>query len=78
MTSSECHFLSEECYVYQQIGKGKEQSVRGENCRTADTDGLDMNKNAVQRIEAGKRFVTDIELKVMSVVLEIPVEKLLE
>ena len=41
-------------------------------------EGLDMNKNAVQRIEAGKRFVTDIELKVMSVVLEIPVEKLLE
>lgn len=40
--------------------------------------GLDMNKNAVQRIEAGKRFVTDIELKVMSVVLEIPVEELLE
>ena len=24
--------------------------------------GLDMDKNAVQRIEAGKRFVTDIEL----------------
>ena len=24
--------------------------------------GLDLDKNAVQRIEAGKRFVTDIEL----------------
>ena len=24
--------------------------------------GLDMDKNAIQRIEAGKRFVTDIEL----------------
>ena len=24
--------------------------------------GLDIDKNAVQRIEAGKRFVTDIEL----------------
>lgn len=25
-------------------------------------DGLEIDKNAVQRIEAGKRFVTDIEL----------------
>ncbi len=40
--------------------------------------GLDMNKNAIQRIEAGKRFVTDIELKVMSCVLDISVDQLLE
>ena len=25
--------------------------------------GLDVDKNAIQRIECGKRFVTDIELK---------------
>ena len=25
--------------------------------------GIDLDKNAIQRIEAGKRFVTDIELK---------------
>lgn len=25
--------------------------------------GLDIDKNAIQRIEAGKRFVTDIELR---------------
>ena len=25
-------------------------------------DGLEVDKNAIQRIEAGKRFVTDIEL----------------
>lgn len=31
--------------------------------------GLDMDKNAVQRIEAGKRFVTDIELVGLSRVL---------
>ena len=28
--------------------------------------GLDLDKNAVQRIEAGKRFVTDIELLAIS------------
>lgn len=31
--------------------------------------GLDIDKNAVQRIECGKRFVTDIELVVISEVL---------
>lgn len=25
--------------------------------------GIDLNKNAIQRIESGERFVTDIELK---------------
>jgi len=39
--------------------------------------GLDVDKNAVQRIEAGKRFVTDIELVYLSRALKVPVEKLL-
>ena len=40
--------------------------------------GLDLDKNAIQRIESGKRFVTDIELKVLAKVLGVPVEVLLE
>ena len=28
--------------------------------------GIDIDKNAIQRIECGKRFVTDIELKVFA------------
>lgn len=32
--------------------------------------GLDIDKNAVQRVEARKRFVTDIELAVFAEVLE--------
>lgn len=40
--------------------------------------GLDIDKNAIQRIEAGKRFVTDIELKYISIVLEINIDSLLE
>ncbi len=43
--------------------------------------GLDIEKNAVQRIEAGKRFVTDIEtdieLKKIARVLGVTVDKLL-
>ena len=39
--------------------------------------GLDMDKNAVQRIEARKRFVTDIELIGLAAVLHTTVDVLL-
>lgn len=39
--------------------------------------GLDVDKNAIQRIEAGKRFVTDIELVYFSKVLNVTYEDLL-
>ena len=41
-------------------------------------EGLDINKNAVQRIEAGKRFVTDIELVVISKILKSSLDDLLQ
>lgn len=40
--------------------------------------GLDMDKNAIQRIEAGKRFVTDIEIVGLAHVLNKTVEELLQ
>lgn len=40
--------------------------------------GLDLDKNAVQRIESGQRFVTDIELKVIAKVLEVDYKELLD
>lgn len=39
--------------------------------------GLDIEKNAIQRIECGKRFVTDIELVSFSKVFDISVNELL-
>lgn len=39
--------------------------------------GLDIDKNAVQRIEAGKRFVTDIELTYIAEVLNLSYVQLL-
>ena len=39
--------------------------------------GIDMDKNAIQRIEAGKRFVTDIELIGLCQVLDKSFEDLL-
>ena len=40
--------------------------------------GLDIDKNAVQRIESGKRFVTDIELKIIAKVLGVSYQELLD
>ena len=39
---------------------------------------LDIDKNAVQRIESGQRFVTDIELKVIASVLGVSYQQLLD
>ena len=39
--------------------------------------GLDLDKNAIQRMEAGKRFVTDIELVYLTRVLNVTYEELL-
>ncbi|MBQ8392859.1 MAG: helix-turn-helix transcriptional regulator [Clostridia bacterium] len=39
--------------------------------------GIDVDKNAIQRIECGKRFVTDIELKAFSEIFNIGVEELI-
>ncbi len=39
--------------------------------------GIDIDKNAIQRIESGKRFVTDIELIKLSQVLGCSVDEML-
>lgn len=38
--------------------------------------GIDLDKNAIQRIECGKRFITDIELVAFSKVLEVEIGEL--
>lgn len=40
--------------------------------------GLDVDKNAIQRIECGKRFITDIELKVIAKTLNVSYQDLLD
>ncbi len=39
--------------------------------------GIDIDKNAIQRIESGKRFVTDIEIVAFAKVFEVSVGQLL-
>ncbi len=40
--------------------------------------GIDVDKNAVQRIESGERFVTDIELRVLAKIFQVSCDCLLE
>ena len=39
--------------------------------------GIDVDKNAIQRIESGKRFVTDIELKALATIFDVSVDDLI-
>lgn len=39
--------------------------------------GIDIDKNAVQRIECGKRFVTDIELIAFAKIFDVSFDELL-
>lgn len=41
-------------------------------------NGLDIDKNAIQQIESGQRFVTDIELKAIAKALDVSYEELLD
>ena len=41
-------------------------------------EGIELDKNAIQRIESGERFVTDIELKAFSEIFSVSTEFLLE
>lgn len=41
-------------------------------------EGIELDKNAIQRIESGERFVTDIELKTFAKVLHVSCSDLLE
>lgn len=40
--------------------------------------GVDVDKNAIQRIESGQRFVTDIELKALKTLFDVNYEDLLD
>ena len=40
--------------------------------------GIDIDKNAVQRIECGKRFVTDIEISAFAKVFDVATDELLK
>ncbi len=40
-------------------------------------EGIDLDKNAIQQIECGKRFVTDVELRALAKVFHVTADELL-
>ena len=65
-------------FIYAlRIAKGKDFSQR----KLADLiqlEGIDLDKNAIQRIESGKRFVTDIELTAFAKIFGVTTDYLLK
>ena len=41
-------------------------------------EGIDVDKNAIQRIESGQRFVTDIELRALAKIFQVTADELLD
>lgn len=62
----------------RQYRKGNLKLSQKELADQLQIAGLDLDKNAVQRIESGERFVTDIELRILAKVLHISYEELLD
>ena len=51
------------------------QRILAEKCQLC---GVDIDKNAIQRIESGQRFVTDIELVCFANIFAVSIEDLIE
>jgi len=56
----------------------KEKTSQKRFAEILQLSGLDIDKNAIQRIESGARFVTDVEIKLIAKAMDISYEELLE
>ncbi len=59
-----------------QLRKEKKWSQR-EVADRLQLQDIDVSKNAIQQIESGERFVTDIELKALATLLNVSADRLL-
>lgn len=91
MTSTKCQFRRHIMFINKSVSG--DNNLCGKNIaqlrkalgisqrKLADRlqlQGLDIDKNAIQRIEAGKRFITDIELVAFKNCFDVSYEDLLE
>lgn len=60
-----------------ELRKGKNLSQRA-LADQMQLKGMDLNKNAIQQIESGQRFVTDIELKSFANFFEVTTDELVD
>lgn len=73
--SGKNNICGEKIYILrkQQVPK-MSQRILAEKLQLRD---IDVDKNAIQRIESGERFVTDIELKVLAEIFNVSIDELL-
>jgi len=55
----------------------KEKTSQRQFAEMLQRSGLDVDKNAIQRMESGERFITDIEIKTIAEVLNVTCDELL-
>lgn len=93
MTISRCHFRKDYSMYKNKSANGSnnicgqkikelrlqlpEKTSQRKFADLLQIQGLDLDKNAIQRIESGARFVTDIELKTIAQVLNVTCDTLL-
>ncbi len=64
--------------IYELRVNHKPKLSQRELAELTQLNGVDLDKNAIQRIESGQRFVTDIELVAFCKVFDVTYEELLE
>ena len=92
MSSTECHYLKGSLMFINKTSTGS-NNICGNNIAKyrkalklsqrefADRLqllGLDIEKNAIQRMESGQRFITDIELVYLAKALDISLNELID
>jgi len=60
------------------MARRKKHLTQAQLAAQLQVDGINLERDSISRIEIGTRFVTDYELKILSRILSVPVEYLLE
>ena len=75
-TTGKNNICGEKVYILRKTASQKmSQRILAEKLQLV---GIDVDKNAIQRIESGERFVTDIELKALAEIFNVSIEDLIQ
>lgn len=75
-TNGKNNICGEKVYILRKTASQKmSQRILAEKLQLV---GIDVDKNAIQRIESGERFVTDIELKALAEIFNVSIEDLMQ
>ncbi len=64
--------------IYELRSNFKPKMSQRELAELLQLNGIDVDKNAVQRMESGQRFITDIEIVALCKIFNVSYDELLE